>query len=58
MEQLLEGIAVFGRMLLAGMFALAPGTLVWLLVIGIYAILRRISLSGPYQHLLHRGGAA
>jgi hypothetical protein len=58
MEQILEGIVNFGRMLLAGMFALAPGTLVWLMVIGIYVIFRRVNPSRPHQHLPHRGEAA
>jgi hypothetical protein len=54
MEQILEGLMNFGRMLLAGMFALTPGTMVWLTAIGIYVLGRRVILGGRHQHLSHQ----
>jgi hypothetical protein len=41
-----------GRVLLAGMFALVPGTLVWMAVLMVYATVRQI---GQRFHLSQTG---
>jgi hypothetical protein len=55
MEQVLDWLVTFGHAMLAGMIALTPGTLFWLLVLGIYLAIRQAVHSGPYQRLFHRG---
>jgi hypothetical protein len=42
MDPVLEFFATTGRVLLAGMFALVPGTLVWLVVLAVYATVRQV----------------
>jgi hypothetical protein len=37
--------------MLAGLFALTPGTLVWLVVLGIYLMLRRLGPAGLSRRL-------
>jgi hypothetical protein len=49
MEEILSLLAVSGRLLLACAIALAPGTLFWLLVIGIARTVRRL----PSIQLIH-----
>lgn len=43
MEQVLSLIVTAGRVILAGIFALIPGTVVWLVVLGFFALRQRFS---------------
>jgi hypothetical protein len=58
MEQVFEGLATVLRAMLAGMIALTPGMIVWLVVLGILLAIRWVGRSGPYQRLRHGGRIA
>jgi hypothetical protein len=42
MEQILDVGMTMLRVLLAGFFALAPGTIIWLTVLGVYLAIRQV----------------
>jgi hypothetical protein len=56
MEQVLENIVTIGHVLMAGLFALVPGTIVWLVVLGAFLAIRKVADSDLYRRL--RPGAA
>lgn len=58
MEQVVESLGTVVRVLLAGMLALTPGMLVWLVVLNILLAIRWVGGSGPYQRLRPRGRTA
>jgi hypothetical protein len=51
MEQLFEGLGILWRVLLAGMLAMTPGMLVWLVVLSVFLAIRWVSHRGPFQRL-------
>jgi hypothetical protein len=53
MEQVFEWLGIVLRVVAASMFALTPGMLVWLAVLGVFLAIRRVGHSGPYQRLRH-----
>lgn len=55
MEQVLQLLDTAWRVLLAGMFAMAPGGLVWLVALSIFLLIRQISRSDLASRL-RRGG--
>lgn len=42
MEQLLQLVELVGRVILVGLFALAPGVILWLVVTGVVMTARRL----------------
>lgn len=42
MEQVLQSIVTVGHVILGGFFALLPGTLVWLVVLGAFLAFRQL----------------
>jgi len=55
MEPVLEWLVTVWHVILASIFALTPGMLVWLVVLSIVLAVRWVSHSGPYQRLFHGG---
>jgi|GEM_PF-6064089 len=58
MEQVLQGIVMVGHVILAGLFALIPGTLVWLVVLGAFLAFRQVGSSDLFLRLRPGGRAA
>ncbi len=58
MEQVLEWLGTVLRLMLAGIFALTPGTLVWLAVLGVFLAFRLVGRSNLYQRLFRRDRVA
>ena len=56
MEQLLVWMETGLRVLLAGAFALLPGTVVWLTVLGIFLAIRRLTRGGLNRHQHQESG--
>jgi hypothetical protein len=48
MESILDIVMMVLRVILAGLFALTPGMLVWVSVLGVFLLVRRL-LSEPQQ---------
>jgi hypothetical protein len=51
MEQILQSIVTIGHVLMAGLFALIPGAMVWLVVLGAFLLVRTLTGSDLYQKL-------
>lgn len=51
MEQVLQSVVTLGHVLMAGLFALMPGTIVWLIVLGAFLALRKLAGSDVDQRL-------
>lgn len=58
MEQVLDWVVTALRAMMAGMFAMAPGMIFWLVVISVFMAIRGLGHSGPFQKLLRRGKTA
>ena len=58
MEQVLDWVVTALRATMAGMFAMAPGMIFWLVVVSVFAAIRGVGRSSPFQKLLHRGETA
>jgi hypothetical protein len=58
MEWIFEVPTTLLRVLVAGMLALTPGMLVWLVVLGAFLAIRWVGRSGPYRRLRHGSGTA
>jgi hypothetical protein len=58
MEQVLDWVVTALRAMLAGMFAMAPGMIFWLVVVTIFIAIRTVGHSRPLQKLSHRGETA
>ena len=58
MEQALEWVVTALGAMAAGMFAMAPGMIFWLVVISVFMTIRGVGRSGPLQRFLHRDGIA
>jgi hypothetical protein len=50
----LQGIDIVWRLVLAIFFVMLPGTAIWLAVLGLWALIRRLVRSDPIQGLLGR----
>jgi hypothetical protein len=57
-EQLLQWAASGLRLALAGLLALAPGTIFWLVVLAVFWLSRRLGGSGLVRRLGHRNRMA
>ena len=55
MEQVLQVLDTAWRVLLAGVFAMTPGALVWLVVLGTFFLIRQLKRS-DFATRLRRGG--
>jgi hypothetical protein len=53
-EELLQWGLTGLRVMLAGVFALAPGALVWLVVLGVYLSIRHLGLADFMHRLRHQ----
>ena len=49
MEQVLQGIVTVGHVILGGLFALMPGALVWLVVLGVVLAFRQFAKGSLYR---------
>lgn len=58
MELVLEWFGIVLRVILAGLFALTPGMLVWLAVLSIGLTIRWVGRKAPFQRLSRRGQTA
>jgi hypothetical protein len=58
MEQVLESVVTVLGAITAGMFAMAPGMIFWLVVITVFKTIRGVRRSGPFQMFLHQDGIA
>ena len=58
MEPVLVWFGNVLRVMLAGILALTPGMLVWLVVLSVALAIRWVSRSGLYQRLFHGHRAA
>ena len=58
MDQVLQWLETIFHVVLAGFFALTPGTLFWLGVLGIVLLARNLGRSGIFRRLRTRGGSA
>jgi hypothetical protein len=49
-----QGLDIIWQLILAIFFVMLPGTAIWLVVIGLWALIRRLVRSNPIQDLLSR----
>ncbi|MGD8626253.1 MAG: hypothetical protein PVF47_00690 [Anaerolineae bacterium] len=52
--ELLQGLDIIWRLILAMLFVMLPGTVFWLAVLGLWALIRRLVHSRPIQNLRDR----
>ena len=57
MEQVLDWVLTVLGATTAGLLAMAPGMIFWLVIVSIYMAIRRLGHSGPFERLLHGGEA-
>jgi hypothetical protein len=58
MEQVLEWLGTVLRVMLAGMIALTPGTIGWLVILSVFLAIRWVGRGDLYRRLRHRGRTA
>lgn len=54
MAEILRLVAVWGRVAVAAIFALTPGMVFWLLVIGVIVAIQRVRHTRLYQNVCDR----